>query len=103
VIILQHFQPFAIATVLSRGWIGQRLVWTRDSSKQAEKDCRPSANDSAEVTDRTIDAVELSQPTGRQVYHFIGSKSSIREAAAKLGRTFLQGIAAAERLFPQRI
>jgi len=36
-------------------------------------------------------------------HHVIGSKSSIREAAAKLGRTFLQGIAAAERLFPQRI
>jgi len=29
-------------------------------------------------------------------HHVIGSKSSIREAAAKLGRTFLQGIAAAE-------
>jgi len=36
-------------------------------------------------------------------HHVIGSKSSIREAAAKLGRKFLQGIAAAERLFPQRI
>ena len=36
-------------------------------------------------------------------HHVIGSKSSIREAAAKLGRTFLQGIAAADRLFPQRI
>ncbi|GAB4123815.1 MAG: hypothetical protein Tsb0027_21940 [Wenzhouxiangellaceae bacterium] len=36
-------------------------------------------------------------------HHVIGSKSSIREAAAKLGRSFLQGIAAAERLFPQRI
>jgi len=36
-------------------------------------------------------------------HHVIGSKSSIREAAVKLGRKFLQGIAAAERLFPQRI
>jgi len=36
-------------------------------------------------------------------HHVIGSKSSIREAAAKLGRKFLQGIAAAERLFPRRI
>jgi len=36
-------------------------------------------------------------------HHVIGSKSSIREAEAKLGRQFLQGIAAAERLFPQRI
>jgi len=36
-------------------------------------------------------------------HHVIGSKSSIREAAAKLGKKFLQGIAAAERLFPQRI
>jgi len=36
-------------------------------------------------------------------HHVIGSKSSIREAAAKFGRKFLQGIAAAERLFPQRI
>ncbi len=38
-----------------------------------------------------------------QFHHFIGSKSSIRDAAARLGRRFLQGIAAAERLFPQRI
>ncbi|GAB4125477.1 MAG: hypothetical protein Tsb0027_24540 [Wenzhouxiangellaceae bacterium] len=36
-------------------------------------------------------------------HHVIGSKSSIREAAVKLGKKFLQGIAAAERLFPQRI
>jgi len=36
-------------------------------------------------------------------HHIIGSKSSIRAAAAELGRKFLQGIAAAERLFPQRI
>jgi len=36
-------------------------------------------------------------------HHVIGSKSSIREAAAKLGKKFLQGIAAAERLFQQRI
>ncbi|MDA3934249.1 MAG: transposase [Gammaproteobacteria bacterium] len=36
-------------------------------------------------------------------HHVIGSKSSIRQAAARLGRQFLQGIAAAERLFPQRI
>jgi REP element-mobilizing transposase RayT len=36
-------------------------------------------------------------------HHVIGSKSSIRQAAANLGRRFLQGIAAAERLFPQRI
>ena len=36
-------------------------------------------------------------------HHVIGSKTSIREAAIKLGKRFLQGIAAAERLFPQRI
>ena len=36
-------------------------------------------------------------------HHVIGSKTSIREAAIKLGKSFLQGIAAAERLFPQRI
>jgi len=36
-------------------------------------------------------------------HHVIGSKSSILKAAAKLGRTFLQGIAAGERKFPQRI
>ena len=36
-------------------------------------------------------------------HHVIGSKSSIRDAAIKLGRRLLQGIAAAERLFPQRI
>ena len=36
-------------------------------------------------------------------HHVIGSKSSIRGAAIKLGRRFLQGIAAADRLFPQRI
>ena len=36
-------------------------------------------------------------------HHIIGSKTSIREAAIKLGRRFLQGIAAADRLFPQRI
>ena len=36
-------------------------------------------------------------------HHVIGSKSSIREAAVKLGKKFLQGIAAADRLFPQRI
>jgi len=36
-------------------------------------------------------------------HHVIGSKRSIREATAKLGRSFLQDIAAAERLFPQRI
>ena len=35
--------------------------------------------------------------------HVIGSKISISEAAIKLRRRFLQGIAAAERLFPQRI
>ena len=33
----------------------------------------------------------------------IGSKTSIRETAIKLRKCFLQGIAAAERLFPQRI
>ena len=38
-----------------------------------------------------------------QFHHVIGSKSSIRDAAVKLGKRFLQGIAAAERLFPQRI
>ena len=36
-------------------------------------------------------------------HHVIGSKTSIREAAIKLRKRFLQGIAAAERLFPQRI
>jgi len=36
-------------------------------------------------------------------HHVIGSKSSIRDAARILGKKFLQGIAAAERLFPQRI
>jgi len=36
-------------------------------------------------------------------YHVICSKSSIREAAIKLRRRFLQVIAAAERLFTQRI
>jgi hypothetical protein len=36
-------------------------------------------------------------------HHVIGSKSSIRDAASNLGKKFLQGIAAAERLFPQRI
>ena len=36
-------------------------------------------------------------------HHVIGSKASIREAAIKLRKRFLQGIAAAERLFPQRI
>ena len=36
-------------------------------------------------------------------HHVIGSKTSIREAAIKLCKRFLQGIAAAERLFPQRI
>jgi REP element-mobilizing transposase RayT len=38
-----------------------------------------------------------------QFHHVIGSKTSIREAALNLGRKFLQGMAAAERLFPQRI
>jgi len=38
-----------------------------------------------------------------QFHHVIGSKSSILDAAVKLGKCFLQGIAAAERLFPQRI
>jgi len=38
-----------------------------------------------------------------EFHHVIGSKSSIRLAAANLGRRFLQGIAAAENLFPQRI
>ena len=36
-------------------------------------------------------------------HHVIGSKTSIREAAIKMGKHFMQGIAAAERLFPQRI
>ena len=36
-------------------------------------------------------------------HHVIGSKTSIREAAIKLRKRFLQGIAAAERLFPQRV
>ena len=36
-------------------------------------------------------------------HHVIGSKTSIRKATIKLGKRFLQGIAAAERLFPQRI
>ena len=36
-------------------------------------------------------------------HHVIGNKTSIREAAIKLRKHFLQGIAAAERLFPQRI
>ena len=36
-------------------------------------------------------------------HHVIGSKTSIHEAAIKLRKRFLQGIAAAERLFPQRI
>ena len=36
-------------------------------------------------------------------HHVIGSKTLIREAAIKLSRRFLQGIAAAERLFPLRI
>ena len=38
-----------------------------------------------------------------QFHHVIGSKTSIRESAIKLRKRFLQGIAAAERLFPQRI
>jgi hypothetical protein len=36
-------------------------------------------------------------------HHVIGSKSAIRAAAVCLGRKFMQGIAAADRLFPQRI
>ena len=36
-------------------------------------------------------------------HHFVGSKTSIREAASRLGKRFLQGVAAGERLFPQRI
>ncbi|MDA3934853.1 MAG: hypothetical protein PF630_11090 [Gammaproteobacteria bacterium] len=36
-------------------------------------------------------------------HHVIGSKSAIRDAAVFLGRKFMQGIAAADRLFPQRI
>jgi hypothetical protein len=36
-------------------------------------------------------------------HHVIGSKSAIRAAAVRLGRKFMQGMAAAERLFPQRI
>jgi len=36
-------------------------------------------------------------------HNVIGSKSSIREAAVRLGKKFLQGIAAAELLFPRGI
>ncbi|MDA3934216.1 MAG: hypothetical protein PF630_07830 [Gammaproteobacteria bacterium] len=36
-------------------------------------------------------------------HHVIGCKASIRDAAERLGKRFLQGIAAADRLFPQRI
>ena len=36
-------------------------------------------------------------------HHVIGRKTSVRDTAAKLGMRFLQGIVAAERLFPQRI
>jgi len=36
-------------------------------------------------------------------HHVIGSKTSMREAVIKLRKRILQGIAAAVRLFPQRI
>ena len=39
----------------------------------------------------------------RDFHHVIGRPLAIRQAAAELGKKFLQGITAAQRLFPQRI
>ena len=51
----------------------------------------------------SVFAVDVAAYAVMSNHHVIGSKTSIREAAIKLRKRFLQGIAAAERLFPQRI
>jgi len=39
----------------------------------------------------------------RDFRHVIGNPSAIRKAAIELGKKFLHGVSAAQRLFPQRI
>ena len=48
-------------------------------------------------------AVDVAAYAVMSNHHVIGNKTSIREVAIKLRKRFLQGIAASERLFPQRI
>ena len=57
------------------------------------------------VQRRQIEPLALLRYLSRknQFHRVIGSNTSIRQAAIKLRKRFLQGIAAAERLFPQRI
>ena len=51
----------------------------------------------------SVFSVDLAAYAVMSNHQVIGSKTSIREAAIKLHKRFLQGIAAAERSFPQRI
>ena len=51
----------------------------------------------------SVFAVDVAAYAMMSNHQVIGSKTSIREADIKLRKRFLQGIAAAERLFPQRI
>ena len=82
-----------------RGWIVERLALL--SSVFAIADRQPMILQRLQIEPSAL----LSYLSHKEdkFHHVIGSKSSIREASAKLGRTFLHGIAAAERLFPQRI
>ncbi|MDA3877154.1 MAG: transposase, partial [Halothiobacillus sp.] len=65
------------------------------------------ADDQLKILQRLqIEPAELLRYLGHKndrFHHVIGSKSAIRAAAVRLGRKFMQGMAAAERLFPQRI
>jgi hypothetical protein len=65
------------------------------------------ADDQLKILQRLqIEPAELLRYLGHKddrFHHVIGSKASIRDAAERLGKRFLQGIAAADRLFPQRI
>ena len=51
----------------------------------------------------SVFAVDVAAYAVMSHHHVIGSKKSIRAPTIKLRKRFLQGIAAAERLFPQPI
>jgi len=82
-----------------RGWIVERLALL--SSVFAIANHQPKILQRPQIQPSALLSY-LSHKEDR-FHHVIGSKSSIREAEAKLGRQFLQDIAAAEQLFPQRI